>query len=263
MRNHSATIVDGSFDGTVCLSGWRCVLLVVGTVLLVVAATPATASIITTVPTSLSPGDQYRLAFMTSTKRDGLSSDIADYNTFVDDLAETVTELAALNQDWKAIASTSAIDARTNTATDPTPVGPTGVPIFLLNDTKIADNYDDLWDGTLDAPLGVTELGVNPGGTRVRTGTGYSGLAENPLGDDPSKYGVNYQSAWGWIKFGNYAAADHASFYAMSGTLTVEAIPEPSSVVIWAIGTVGLMGFGLARKRRKAAASKRPIHTNH
>ena len=48
------------------------------------AATP-----IDTVPTTLSPGDQYRLAFVTSTTTAATSSNIADYNTFVNNLATT------------------------------------------------------------------------------------------------------------------------------------------------------------------------------
>ena len=38
------------------------------------------------------------------------------------------------------------------------------VPIFLLNDTKLVDSNDDLWDGTLDVPLSITEEGNPRGG---------------------------------------------------------------------------------------------------
>lgn len=34
-------------------------------------------------PEGLNPGDKYRLIFITGAQRDGLSSDIADYNAFV------------------------------------------------------------------------------------------------------------------------------------------------------------------------------------
>ena len=48
------------------------------------AATP-----IDTVPTTLSPGDQYRLVFVTSTTTTATSTDINTYNTFVNNLAIT------------------------------------------------------------------------------------------------------------------------------------------------------------------------------
>ena len=39
------------------------------------------------IPTGLVPGDPFRLLFLSSTDRDGSSSDIADYNTFIQDRA--------------------------------------------------------------------------------------------------------------------------------------------------------------------------------
>ena len=62
----------------------------------VVVTAGSAAAIPITVPTSLSPGDQYRLAFVTSSTRNATSSDIGVYNTFVDTVAETVPALAAL-----------------------------------------------------------------------------------------------------------------------------------------------------------------------
>src|SRR5215471_8873092 len=72
-----------------------------------------------TVPPSLSPGDQYRLVFVTSTRRTATSSSIGDYNLFVTNAANTVPELAALGTTWTAIASTATVDARDNTLTNP------------------------------------------------------------------------------------------------------------------------------------------------
>ena len=120
---------------------------------------PATALAvpIVTVPTSLSPGDQYRLAFVTSTARDATSSDIEVYNQFVTDVANGVPELADLPTTWKAIGSTEYIDARDNTDTNPNVWA--GVPIFLLNGTKLVDDNADLWDGSLDVALNVDESG--------------------------------------------------------------------------------------------------------
>ena len=56
-----------------------------------------------TVPTSLNPGDTYRLAFETSTTTDATSTSIADYNTFVTGVATGVGELNDLGTTWTAI----------------------------------------------------------------------------------------------------------------------------------------------------------------
>jgi hypothetical protein len=72
-----------------------------------------------TVPTGLNPGDQYRLAFVTSTTRDASSSNIADYNAFVTAAANSDPLVAALNTGWRAIASTPSTAAEDNTFTPP------------------------------------------------------------------------------------------------------------------------------------------------
>ncbi len=120
---------------------------VIGWGALLVAPTVASAQIVTT-PVGLSPGDQYRLGFVTITKRDASSSNIADYNDFVTTAANSEPDLLALGATWTAIGSTSTVDARDNTGTNPTS---TGVPIYLLDGiSKIADNNADLWDGSID-----------------------------------------------------------------------------------------------------------------
>ena len=93
-----------------------------------------------TVPTDLNPGDPYVLAFVSSTVRDGTSSNIGDYNNFVQGLADTAGIGQAQGLTWKAIASTATVDARDN-------VGNFGnVPVYLLDGTTvIADSFSDLW----------------------------------------------------------------------------------------------------------------------
>ena len=151
--------------------------LAVAALAMAAVASTATAAPIT-LPTTLSPGDQYRLAFVTSTTRNATSTDIADYNDFVTDLVNDGSnpELVALGTTWKVIGSTSSISARDNTDTLPDfDGGSFGVPIFLLNNTKLADTYDDLWDGDIDAALAVDESGANNVAEAVFTGTSADG----------------------------------------------------------------------------------------
>jgi hypothetical protein len=105
IRESSVWRVSSGATLLVCLVTW-------------VAAGTATAIPIT-VPTGLNPGDEYRLAFVTSTTRDATSSDITVYNGFVTASANAVTELALLGSTWTAIASTPTADARDNTNTNP------------------------------------------------------------------------------------------------------------------------------------------------
>jgi len=58
------------------------------------------------VPPGLSPGDQYRLAFLTSAGINGTSADIATYDNFVNTFVDETTSLEALGGTWSAIATT-------------------------------------------------------------------------------------------------------------------------------------------------------------
>ncbi len=109
------------------------------------------------------PGDTYRFAFHTSANTTAESADIATYNTWVQGLANATT-VYDIGVDegvtWKAIGSTSDVDARDNTSTNPTVDG-SGHAIFLLDgSTVIANDYADLWDGAIQNIINRTEQGT-------------------------------------------------------------------------------------------------------
>ena len=214
------------------------------------------------IPTGLNPGDTYRLAFVTSSARDATSSDIADYNNFVSADANSQAALAALGTTWTAITSTETVDARDNTNTAPSSVagGSVGVPIFLMNDTRLADSYDDLWDGTIDNPLDVTASGGTLfGGAFVWTRTSASGEGISSVSiSGPGSHsfvGRPFQTDAGWM-FNLpccVALTSNALYYGISGLLTVPsestAISGPGASGLLALG---LAGLGYARRSRKA-----------
>ena len=207
---------------------------------------------ITVVPTGLSLGEQYRLAFVTSTTRDATSSNIADYNAFVTATANAVPELAALGITWKAIGSTITVDAQDNTHTNLALDG-LGVPIYLLNDTLFVSNNDDLWapSPVNHSSLGVTENGSSPGPLLVWTGTNTYGTTEPPyqLGEGNPALGYSPSTSAGWI-WGNYPSEEEEHhFYAVSDT-TMTVIPEPGTATLLVLGLVGLAAAGRRRSLR-------------
>ena len=121
-----------------------------------------------TEPTGLNPGDEYRLVFVTSTSTNAASSNIADYNAVVSSAANGSPELAALATTWTAIASTSSVDARDNSNTNFTIS--LGAPIYRLDDTLVASDNSDLWNGSLGAAISLDES-ANLAGGQVWTGT--------------------------------------------------------------------------------------------
>jgi hypothetical protein len=229
-------------------------LLAVVSLIVLGLSQPAQSSPITT-PTGLNPGDQYRLAFVTSSQRDPLSSNIADYNAFVTAAASTQAALVALGTVWTAIASTNSVDARDNTGTNPFNAAHADVPIYLLDGTtKIADNNADLWDGSLDHALSVNETGGN-GPLTVRTGTEADGTA-TPIGSGgalgtPGATLIGFSTASGadWIAASTLSQTVTLHFYGLSDVLTFT-----NSTPVAAPGGVAILGLGivvLGRMRRR------------
>ena len=124
------------------------------------------------VPDGLSVGDEFRLLFVTSQLRDGTSTDIADYNTLVQNRAAAGhTGIRSYSSGFRAVASTASVDARDNTSTTGT-----GVRIYWLNGNKVADNYADFYDATWDDEANrKNELGNNNSQAFVWTGSAHNG----------------------------------------------------------------------------------------
>jgi hypothetical protein len=205
--------------------------------------TPAASAQIQTVPSGLNPGDSYRLVFVTSTTRDASSSNIADYNTFVSGRAAAVPALAALPTTWTAIAATSAVDVRANTATDPVANAGTSVPIYQLGGLRVADGYTDLWDDSIANAISITETGTSVN-VKVWTGVGSTFANEYRLGTGGwNWYGksagtvktphANRVGGTGWTANLDQTGTTPLAFYAISGIITVPLLGSDLLSFIW------------------------------
>jgi hypothetical protein len=207
-----------------------------GTLLLMTSEAQA----LTLVPPNLSPGSPYRLVFVTSTAQVATSSNINTYNTFVDNTANGVPAIAAVGVTWTAIGSTNTVDAINNTATTGI-----GVPIYRLDGVQVANDYPDLWDGTIANSISVAEDGTNIPHD-VWTGTNINGLAAGPsvLGNASVALAgsIFTNNAWIFASSNPPTIYGGLSFYGISDTLIVpfSSTPEPNSL-LGCITTGGLM----------------------
>ena len=104
-------------------------------------------------PSGLEAGDRFRLLFLSSTDRNAESTDIADYNTFVQTrVAAGHTDIQDYSSQFRAVACTEAVDARYNTGTTGT-----GVRIYWLGGAQAADSYPDFYDGSWDEEVTVRD----------------------------------------------------------------------------------------------------------
>ncbi len=179
------------------------------------------------IPDGIEPGDSFRLIFVTSTTRDASSTNISDYNSHAQSAAAGNSNLAGFSSQFRALISTSSVDARDNTATTGT-----GVSVHWLGGGKAADDYADLYDGTWDSVSGRTEAGGSytglawTGGNKagLKSGLRHAGAAEVRVGDlSDLTLALSSPAA--------KAATEQYPLYAVSPVITV-AQPEAESLVV-------------------------------
>ena len=152
------------------------------------------------IPTGLSTGDKFQLLFLSSTKRNASSTDIADYNTFIQTRAAAGhADIRDYSADFRAVGCTADTDARDNTKTTYTTTDK-GVPIYWLNGAKAADQYEDFYDGSWDDEANdKNESGTNGPDTSLRVNYPWTGCdhdgTEAVTGGDSFALGTNLVDA--------------------------------------------------------------------
>ena len=193
------------------------------------------------VPSGLGDGASFRLLFIGSSSRDASSSDIAVYNTFIQNLVDTNghDDIKAHSATFRMLGSTEAVDARDNIGTTGT-----GVPIYWLNGAKVADDYADFYDGEWDEEAtGARETGASVSiltDWKIWTGSAQDGTeAMNATGTESRALG---NAGNHWVMQGSPNGSDSAhgpiesntanrntdrGLYGLSGVFTVDASLDP------------------------------------
>ena len=127
-------------------------------------------------PTSLNTGDKFRLLFLSSTKRTATVTTISNYNTFIQNRAAAGhSDIRAYSAGFRVVGCTGAVDARDNTSTTYISTDK-GVPTYWLNGAKVADQYEDFYNGSWDDEANdKNESGTNGPDTSVRTNYPFTG----------------------------------------------------------------------------------------
>src|SRR5262245_58387609 len=135
-------------------------------------------------PAGLTPGESFRFVFVTDGTMTATSSNIADYNSFVNAQARGHTYNGSVVT-WKAIGSTATVNAIDNVGQQPI------VGVFLADGTLVTNSTTTtgLWSGTLSHEINE-DLSSAPQFAFVWTGTTSAGVAatvgvisSGPLGD--------------------------------------------------------------------------------
>lgn len=193
------------------------------------------------VPPSLSPGDSYHLVFITDGLHDATSGVIATYNNFVQSQASLNPVLTGTNMGvtYKAIVSTTTIDANANAVVS--------APVYNFNGDKIADNFADMWDGTIDNAIAYNQFVATVFPPDIWTGSQTSGIGSvgAELGQANPRTGRSDLADGRWIDeiFSN--SSFNSRFYGLSQELTVP-VPEPSS---FALAMLAALGLWVVRRR--------------
>jgi hypothetical protein len=234
------------------IRAFLCALVALG------ALTPTSrAGLIIPTPAGLTTGDHFFVVFVDSTTHPATSTNIADYNTFIQTDASGITYPGGTIGSWQVIGATAAVNEASSLFTDTT------TPVYDVSGTELSTSGS----GLLSAPGGIVldqtgvitpalhvstglqpngnpalneELG-GPAGTVVQAGT--PGITLDLTG--LSGFLVPRDSLEALYGFAEFTVGPSTS-----------AVPEPSSITLAVVGIVMLGGVRGVRRCRRSSASR-------
>ena len=192
----------------------------------------------------------YRIAFVTEGQHDALSSNIADYNSFVTSEAAgsgietTLSEIGA-NPSWYVWGSTLTVDAIDNINSG----GVADIPIYNTAGQLIASGWSQFY---LNKPffnfMDFDQNGVTPTINQVWTGTtifGTSGGACLGCGFVSGGGAANLLPSNWTSSFSGTSPDSQLSFYAFSSPIEMAPVPIPAALplLLSGLSALGLMGW--------------------
>jgi hypothetical protein len=200
---------------------------------------------------ALEENAMYRVLFVTSSSRDATSSSITDYNDFVSTAAASGSVTGSLGLTWKALASTSGVNAQMNTGVFNSDFSL--VTMFNTAGEIVATTGANFWEAPLNFPISYTEDAIGVASS-VHTGTesGGTGGAIYALGNT---YSINAdvtqftQNCYIYCEVS--LSTNQLSLYGVSAiVLKPQAdVPEPGTVILLSLG---LACLSFARYRRQS-----------
>jgi len=197
------------------------------------------------VPTHLNAGDRFHLLFVTREVRNADSADIADFNSFVNAVADSAgIGPATAGIEWFAVASTPNVHARDNAFIQ--------APVYNLQGELLASGHSDMWDGALAAAVNYDEhaMAINMR-HHVWTGSGTDGRgkAGRELGQIAAIVIGDLKLSDGhWLdSSGSHILVDW-HLYALSEPLVM--VPEPSTLLVICSAMIGVIVVGRSRRPR-------------
>ena len=190
---------------------------------------------------------EYQLIFVTTATTQAIGEDINDYDNFVTSTAnaEFTGQYGYAGTRWSAVGSTSAVDARDHALIVQS--------VWNTAGEKVADNYSDMWDGSLDNPINYFESGSRAD-TIVWTGSATNGTGSSfnhELGDDASSRatrGSTLSNNGSWISQQTSDTTNHFRMYALSETLnSTSPVPLPGAIWLFSFALIGF--FGSSRRK--------------
>jgi hypothetical protein len=180
------------------------------------------------VPAGVSPGSQFYLIFTTSGTIEATSTDMRDYDAFVNANAQVGTSLPGVSSlTWKALGATSTVDQCK-------PFIDLTKPVYTVTKVLVSTTASAMFSGggtSLNSNPGVTPSGGTTIGGPPNTALTWTGCESNgspaignQLGSGIRRTGLSIQTNSSWITFIDFGAG-WQPLYAVSPLLTAPSAP--------------------------------------